>query len=192
MSLKLFRCAGGNIVLPNRNLTLVDRADGGNLIVNPPREVWERQELSPEELTQWSFLVAATGAAMIDMLPQLAGGCVNYWEAGNWSLNERADPPGPKNAREHRRVHLHLLGRSPLAKSASWKWGEVPKFPDFADRHRWTENFQRLTADECTGIITRAKELLTGKYAMPHSQIVTWSRCASCRYPSILPCDECS
>ncbi|MGZ5446485.1 MAG: hypothetical protein ACXWLY_31685 [Thermoanaerobaculia bacterium] len=77
----LFTSSGGSIVLPE--LVLVDREDGGNLIVEPPRDVWERSELTAEELTLWSFLIAATGRAMLDVLPQLEGGCINYWEAGN-------------------------------------------------------------------------------------------------------------
>jgi hypothetical protein len=193
----LFRCAGGDIVLPTRSLVLVDREDGGNLIVNPPREVWERSELSPDELTQWSFLVAATGAAMIESLPQLEGGCVNYWEAGNWALNEQAEPVGPKIARAHRRVHLHLLGRSPRAKNNSWKWGEAPNFPDFADRHRWAADFHRLTADECERIITRVEQLLIEKYGVPTTQMAARVRCAGCHYPTLNErdsqlCDECS
>ena len=86
------------MVLPDEKLVLVDRSDGGNLIVNPPRDVWERSELTPAELVAWSFLVAATGRAMIDVLPQLEGGCVNYWEAGNWALHHDAEPAGPKTA----------------------------------------------------------------------------------------------
>jgi hypothetical protein len=150
MSIVLFRCSGGELVLPNRTLVLVDRHDGGNLIVNPPREVWERSELTPDELTQWSFLVAAVGAAMIVALPQLEGGCVNYWEAGNWALNDQAEPVGPKYGPQHRRVHLHLLGRSRTADSPSLKWGEAPKFPDYAGRLRWAAGHQRLMAAECT------------------------------------------
>ena len=69
MTVPLFRGAGGEIVLPPRDLVLVDRLDGGHLCVHPPREVWERSELTPEELTQWSFLVAATGRAMLETLP---------------------------------------------------------------------------------------------------------------------------
>src|SRR3954469_2139922 len=192
----LFRCSGGDVVLPNRTLVLVDREDGGNLVVNPPREVWERSELSREELTQWSFLVAATGSAMIDSLPQLAGGCVNYWEAGNWALNAQAEPIGPKTGREHRRVHLHLLGRSRNAASPSWKWGEAPKFPDFIDRHRWAADFQRLTADGGAGIITRLEQLLIDKYGVPATQIAAWARCTNCHYSTLNVdsriCDECS
>src|SRR5689334_16291033 len=113
----LLTCAGGTLVLPAANLVLVDRADGGNLVVNPPRTVWERSALAPDELTAWSFLVAAAGQAMLETLPQLDRGCINYWEAGNWALNDAADPPGPKTAPEHRQVHMHLLGRSRFASS---------------------------------------------------------------------------
>ena len=48
---------------------------------------------------------------MLATLPQLKGGCINYWEAGNWALHGDADPRGPKTPEAHRRVHLHLLGR---------------------------------------------------------------------------------
>src|SRR5262245_1718091 len=92
MRRKLFTCAGGHVVLPDPSLVLVDRADGGNLCVDPPRDVWERSELEPDELRAWACLVAAAGRAMIDALPQLEGGCINYWEAGNWSLHDAAEP----------------------------------------------------------------------------------------------------
>lgn len=95
MSLTLFECPGGQVVLPD--LVLVDREDGGHLCVNPPRDVWERGELMPRELTLWSFLVAATGRAMLAVLPQLEGGCINYWEAGNWALNDKPSPRGRRS-----------------------------------------------------------------------------------------------
>lgn len=158
----LYTGAGGTIVLPE--MPLVDRNDGGNLIVNPPREVWERSELPAEELTQWSFLVAATGRAMLDVLPQLDGGCINYWEAGNWALNEGAEPRGFKTAPEHRRVHMHLLGRSPRAAHPSWQWGEAPRFPDFAERRAWAASFAPLDDAECAAVVARAQALLREKY----------------------------
>lgn len=164
-TLPLFRGAGGEIVLP-ASFVLVDRKDGGHLCVNPPREVWERSELGADELTQWSFLVAATGRAMLEVLPQLRDGCLNYWEAGNWSLNEQADPIGPKIPRIHRKVHLHLLGRSRTAQSSAWQWGEAPKFPDFADRHIWAQDFEPLTQSECLGIVARAEEILRQVYGV--------------------------
>jgi hypothetical protein len=190
MSIVLFRCEGGDLVLPNRNLVLVSREDGGNLIVNPPREVWERSELSASELTHWSFLVSAAGRAMIDTLPQLDGGCVNYWEAGNWSLNENANPAGPKNAPQHRRVHLHLLGRSRNAMHPDLKWGEAPKFPDFKDRFEWAAKFQRLTPEECSRIVLRMRTILSLKFGINGGEVGV---CGSCAYPAIRPkCEECA
>jgi hypothetical protein len=183
LSSPLFRCAGGEIVLPDPKLVLVDRRDGGNLVVNPPREVWERSELTPEELTQWSFLVAAAGHAMIDALPQLEGGCVNYWDAGNWALNDAAEPAGRKTAKAHRRVHLHLLGRSPLAESPSWRWGEAPGFPDFADRFAWTASFARLTPAECVAIVERVDSRLVSVYGSDRKLVAPWVVCAACGYP---------
>ena len=164
MPRRLFTSSAGAIVLPARDLVLVDRADGGNLIVNPPRDVWERSELTAAELTRWSFLVAATGRAMLDVLPVLEGGCINYWEAGNWALNENAEPRGPKTPREHRRVHLHLLGRSRFATHPDLRWGEAPKFPGFRDRQAWAATFEPLTADECSAVVARAEAILREKY----------------------------
>lgn len=198
MARKLFACAGGDIVLPESGTVLVGRRDGGNLVVNPPREVWERSELTRAELALWSFLVAATGRAMLDVLPQLEGGCVNYWEAGNWALNDAADPRGPKTAAEHRRVHLHLLGRSRAAASPSWRWGEAPKFPDFSERQTWASEFERLTPEECRGVVSRAGVLLEESYGMGAGQLAPWSACGACGYPTPAPggqarvtCAEC-
>jgi hypothetical protein len=142
------RC--GTVTLPE--LPLLDRADGGHLVVHPPRPVWERSLLTARELAAWSRLVAATGAAMLECLPQLAGGCVNYWEAGNWSLHDLAAPPGPKFVHDHRRVHLHVFGRSRTASHPAWQWGEAPAFPRFAERLEWARGFRRLTPAECAAI----------------------------------------
>ena len=112
----------------------------------------ERSELSARELAAWSRLVAATGAAMLECLPQLRDGCVNYWEAGNWQLNDVAEPPGPKPVRDYRRVHLHVFGRSRDARHPAWLWGEAPAFPRFADRETWARDFRPLTSSECASI----------------------------------------
>ena len=155
---------GGSVVLPA--MPLLDRADGGNLIVNPPRAVWERALLSRDELIAWSFLVAATGAAMLDTLPQLAGGCVNYWEAGNWALNEAAPPLGAKSAPTSRQVHMHLFGRSPRALDPAWRWGEAPRFPDFAEREAWAASHAPLTAAECAAVAARIVDVLQTRYGV--------------------------
>jgi len=153
-------------MLPDAALVFVDRRDGGHLIVNPPRTVWERSELTAEELSRWSFLVAATGQAMLEALPQLDGGCVNYFEAGNWALNDAAEPKGRKKARDHRSVHLHLFGRSPAATDPSWRWGEAPKLPDFEERHAWAASRECLTEAECAAIVAGAAGILRRRYGI--------------------------
>lgn len=177
----LLACRGGRLALPDPTLVLVDRRDGGNLIVEPPREVWERSELSATELASWSCLVAAAGRAMLDVLPALEGGCINYWEAGNWALNDEAEPVGPKRAPEHRKVHLHLLGRSRGARHPSWRWGESPVFPVYAER--LAERFERLSAAECARIVARCALRLGTQYGMPASDIGPWTTCHGCGYP---------
>lgn len=196
MSRVLFSCAGGTIVLPPRQSLLLSRAEGGNLVVNPPRPVWERGELTAGELTNWAYLVAAAGSAMLEVLPQLEGGCINYWEAGNWALNDAAEPAGPKRAPDHRNVHLHLLGRSRTSADPAWRWGESPRFPDYAERLTWAERYQRLTPEECRAVIGATDKLLRERYGMPTEAIEPWTPCPGCGYPQPWPatkqCPECA
>lgn len=184
MSRRLFTCQGGHVLLPECGLALVGREDGGNLIVTPPREVWERSELTRVELIYWSFLVAAAARAMLDVLPQLAGGCVNYWEAGNWALNDEAEPKGPKLAHEYRRVHMHLLGRSRAAQDPSWRWGEAPRFPAFAEREAWAAKYLPLNAEECREIVAQTEASLVARYEMNAGQITPVFNCPLCGYPT--------
>jgi hypothetical protein len=71
--------------------------------------------------------VGAAGRAMIDVLPQLAGGCVNYWEAGNWALNDEAEPKGPSGRNRIARC-ICTARQKPASTDPSWKWGESPRF----------------------------------------------------------------
>lgn len=158
----IFSGAGGTVTLPPTPLN--GREDGGHLLVNPPREVWERSELTATELMHWSFLVAASGEAMLTTLPQLRDGCLNYWEAGNWSLHDAAPPAGSKTPRDHRRVHLHLFGRSRTAAHEDWQWGESPRFPTYADAKKWSSQFAVLTPEECAQISARIEVLLREKF----------------------------
>ena len=181
------------MTLPDPAALLLDRQDGGDLCLLPPRDVWERGELSPDELTAFAFLVAATGHAMLEALPQLNGGGINYWEAGNWALNDDADPPGHNTAREHRRMHLHLLGRSPSGR----RWGESPAFPDYANRLTWAADFRRLTTFECGGIVAQTQARLETYYGVLAGECSPWAACRVCGYPAPIDsqvdtlCAEC-
>jgi diadenosine tetraphosphate (Ap4A) HIT family hydrolase len=164
----LIQNSAGLVALPVHPMN--HAADGGHLLVNPPRPVWERCELDACELTRWASLVAATGQAMLETLPQLSSGCLNYWEAGNNSLNDQAYPVGPKNPKSHRKMHLHVFGRSPQAQHPDWKWGEPPRFPKFADSALWVRQFSSLGVDECEAIRVRIEALLQTKYAKVFDQ----------------------
>ena len=183
MSLSLLATSGGHLVLPDRAALLVSASDGGNLVLLPPRPVWERSELSPDELARWGWLVAACGRAMLEVLPQLEGGCLNYWEAGNWALNDAVAPGGRKRARDHRSMHLHLLGRAPNSTDPAWRWGESPRFPNYAERHVWAATHERLTPAECRAIVVAAETLLRARYAFADADIAARGICARCGYP---------
>jgi len=164
-----------------------------------PREMSGTAASSPPaELTLWSFLVAATGSAMLGVLPPLEGGCLNYWDAGNWGLNRNAEPEGPKTGRESRRTHLHLLGRSVASTDPSWKWGEAPSWPSYAGRYAWAAGRERLDATECRRIAARIETCLKTRYAMTADQISPWAPCPGCAYPTPArglasnPCAECA
>jgi diadenosine tetraphosphate (Ap4A) HIT family hydrolase len=194
----LFSCDGGSVALPALALVMVDRADGGHLVVNPPRGVWDRTALSPAELTRWSWLVAATARAMLEVLPQLTNGCINYWDAGNWALNDAAPPVGRKTGPAHRKLHMHLLGRSPHSVDPAWRWGEAPRYPLYADRHIWAAGRARFTVDECRAVIGRVQVLLQSVYGVGAESIAPVAACASCRYPvpvaqlgAATRCEEC-
>ncbi len=196
MKLTLFACTGGTLVLPARESLLLSREDGGNLVIYPPRQVWERSALNAEELSAWGFLIAACGGAMIATLPQLEGGCVNYWEAGIWALNDAADPKGPKTAPAHRNVHQHLIGRSRFSASPDSVWGESPRFPAYAEKADWARNHNRLTPDECTAIVRHAEHALRTRYGFAENAIRAWANCPRCAYPNLaaqgIACGACA
>ena len=50
MSHVLMRTRGGTVCQPDPATIMLDRADGGQLVVYPPRRVWDRTALSRGEL----------------------------------------------------------------------------------------------------------------------------------------------
>ncbi len=180
----LFRGVGGSVTLPDPRTIMIDRRDGGQLVVYPPRRVWDRTALDASELMQWNLLVTATAAAMLETLPQLRDGCVNYWDAGNWALNVEAAPEGPKTGPAHRVLHQHLVGRSPGSTDPSWAWGESPFFPRFTDRFAWSAGKAPFTPAECAALVARLSQLLVERYGVFDAAAGATSVCARCGYPT--------
>ncbi len=181
MSHVLFRGLGGAVTLPDPQTIMIDRRDGGQLVVHPPRRVWDRTALDAAALTQWNFLVAAAAGAMLDTLPQLRDGCVNYWDAGNWALNRAAAPAGAKSGPAHRVLHLHLVGRSLRSTDPSWAWGESPYFPSFSDRFAWSAGKAPFTPAESGLLVARLTHLLLDRYGIDAAGSHV---CARCHYPT--------
>lgn len=184
MSHVLMRGRGGTVCLPDPATIMIDRVDGGQLVVYPPRRVWDRTVLTRDELVAWDLLVAATASAMLETLPQLDGGCLNYWDAGNWALNAAAAPEGPKRGPEARVLHLHLCGRSPRSTDPSWAWGESPFFPAFADRFTWSRGKHALTPGECGAVVARTVTGLQARYDEADALGIHSRPCAVCAYPA--------
>lgn len=186
MSHVLMRGRGGTVCLPDPATIMIDRADGGQLVVYPPRRVWDRTALTRDELVAWDLLIAATARAMLEVLPQLDGGCLNYWDAGNWALNVAAPPAGPKRGPDARVLHHHLCGRSPRSQDPSWTWGESPFFPAYADRIAWSRGKRALTPQECAAIVARAAAVLRDVYLEGDAQGIATAACSGCGYPTPL------
>lgn len=184
MSHVLMRGRGGTVCLPDPPTIMIDRADGGQLVVYPPRRVWDRTALTRDELVAWELLVTATARGMLETLPQLDGGCLNYWDAGNWALNTAAAPEGPKRGPDARVLHLHLCGRSPRSTDPSWAWGESPFFPAFANRFSWSRGKRPLTPGECGAVVARTLTVLEAHYDEADALGIHAVPCAVCAFPA--------
>jgi len=72
----------------------------------------------------------------------------------------------PKTPALHRKMHLHVFGRSPRATHPDWLWGEPPRFPAFVQSEAWTRQFTRLEDGEGVALGARIQELLGTRYAL--------------------------
>ncbi len=72
----------------------------------------------------------------------------------------------PKTPALHRKMHLHVFGRSPRATHPDWLWGEPPRFPAFVQSEARTRQFTRLEDGEGVALGARIQELLGTRYAL--------------------------
>ena len=98
---------------------LVDREDGGHIVINPKIRVENIQQLTPTQATELIRLAMVVGEAMTIVMNRngVDVGRINYQDNGNWGV---FNPEGPY-------CHMHIYGRAKSAKHQ--KYGEALNFP---------------------------------------------------------------
>jgi diadenosine tetraphosphate (Ap4A) HIT family hydrolase len=114
---------------------LVDRDDGGHIIIDPKTKITDRQQLTSSQAIELIRLTIVAGQAMKEVMTAhgVNIGRINYQDNGNWSV---FDPAGPS-------MHVHLFGRATTARYQ--KYGEACHFPDKKSRPEFYRNFKPLT-----------------------------------------------
>ena len=128
---------------------LVDREDGGHIVVVPKRRVVDRTQLEPKEAIELMRLTMVVGEAFGIVMNRRGVdiGRINYQDNGNWSVFK---PDGPQ-------MHIHLYGR---AKSAKFnKYGEAIFSKKMTDTD-WYDNFKPLNEGDIKEIKQEILEIL--------------------------------
>jgi diadenosine tetraphosphate (Ap4A) HIT family hydrolase len=131
---------------------LLDRGDGGHIVVSPKVRVTDRQQLSPKQAIELMRLTLVTGQAMTTVM-QANGvdiGRINYQDNGNWTVFH---PEGSF-------LHVHLYGR---AKSAQYNtYGQACFFPHKDEAPEYYARFSPLQQKDISDLtieITRLFKL---------------------------------
>ncbi len=84
---------------------LVDRRDGGHLIIEPLQTTFDVMSLSAEQMAEYLPIIMAAGRAMTEVMNEsgIAVERINFMDMGNWALLKPDRKP---------RLHMHLFGRA--------------------------------------------------------------------------------
>ncbi len=129
---------------------LVDRRDGGHIVINPRKRVVDLQALKPPQAIELIRLLMVVGQAMTRILNKngVDIGRINYQDNGNWGVFKEEGPY----------QHFHLLGR---AKSAvNQKYGQSCHFPHIDDHPEQYASLKPLTAKDVRGIRNEIEQML--------------------------------
>lgn len=129
---------------------LVDRNDGGHIVINPKQRVSDLQKLLPVQAIELMRLLMVAGEAMSVALTKngIAIGRINYQDNGNWGVFLTEGPD----------QHFHLYGR---AKNAiGQKYGQALHFPHRNEQPELYEHLEPLTSDDILAIKTEIERLL--------------------------------
>jgi len=110
---------------------LVDREDGGHIVITPRNRIPDRQALTATQAIEFMRLTMVVGEAMAAVMTRhgVNMGRINYQDNGNWSVFK---PGGPY-------FHLHLYGRATTARTQ--KYGQTLNFPH---RDEYPEQYRDL------------------------------------------------
>ena len=134
-----------NFIVRSSEHPLVDRLDGGHIVIVPKAPVEDRTKLSPEIAKEVMKLTMVVGEAMITALKKrgIDIGRINYQDNGNWTPT----------------FHIHLFGR---AKSATrQKYGEALYLPK--RETGFYKNCNQLNEDDVAEIKKEVERIMTSE-----------------------------
>lgn len=115
------------------------RSDGGHV------PVWERSELTPEELARWSCLATTTGRALLDSSAVTA----SRLRCGQRRAKPAGPSPGTKTpARPCTTGYTCMLSGEAPGHPPGLVVGEPPQYSKLAQSETWSRQFTRLDDDE--------------------------------------------
>jgi diadenosine tetraphosphate (Ap4A) HIT family hydrolase len=147
-----------NIIYTSRNFTieaphepLVDRNDGGHIIIHPKIKVTDRQQLDSQQAIEMMRMTIVAGQGLKDVMTAhgVHIGRINYQDNGNWSVFDRDGPS----------LHVHLFGRATTARYQ--KYGEACHFPNKKTHPEFYRNFKPLTPLDIMAMQLQIEFLLT-------------------------------
>lgn len=132
----------GSFVVLSAETPLVDREDGGHIIIEPRIKISTRQALSAKQAIELMRLTIVVGEAMEKIMNQngVDIGRINYQDNGNWSVFK---PQGPH-------LHYHLYGRAKSAKIQ--KYGQTLSMPHIEEKPEFYKDLKPLSDMDIIGI----------------------------------------
>lgn len=149
-----------NFIVEVPDYPLIDREDGGHIIINPKVKIRDRQALSPELAVELMRLTIVVGEAMTTALTNRGVdiGRINYQDNGNWSVFKDEGPF----------MHIHIYGRGKDAKIQ--RYGQSLYFPHKDEDPNFYSGLRPLDAGDVEAIRDEIENL----FALPKYSNQSW------------------
>jgi diadenosine tetraphosphate (Ap4A) HIT family hydrolase len=130
---------------------LVDRFDGGHVVINPIVRISDRQQLTAHLAIECMRLTIVAGDAMTTVLRRhgVNIGRINYQDNGNWGVFTKEGPY----------FHVHLYGRAVNARIQ--KYGQACYFPHREEQPGFYADLKPLTMDDVREMRSEIERLLS-------------------------------